>query len=208
MFALAESGGGSSDADVACSSQIHKEGCVETAHGPRDALIAAAEDGASPEARILADLQLTCGRQLFRLACAKLGSRADAEDTVQAVLCRALGALQAGTTINAGYLFVAIRREISETLARRERVETTDTHTLDAHPAACALSRMFAAATEDDRDLADRLGRLQSALPPRCRAVFELRAAGHTRYETAEQLGISIRTVDAHWRHAKFVASS
>ena len=143
---------------------------------------------------------------MFRLAIRMVGSEVDAEDAVQAVFLRALRRLEQGSALKPSYYFVAVRRECSEILKRRGRVETYETHALEALPTACDRSLSLAGILQENREDTQRLDALFETLPQRCRAVVELRFEGYGYAEIAAMLHISEKTVSGHWQRARSIA--
>ncbi len=131
---------------------------------------------------------------LVRAAEAMLRDRAAAEEVVQEMmlaLWRRRETLRVDESLRA-YLYQATRNRALNYL-RRVRVEARGEPYAVAH----ATAQPVADAELGERELADAIRDAVAALPPRCRAVFELsRVHGLTYAEIAQTLEISVKTVE------------
>ncbi len=133
------------------------------------------------------------GPPLFRVALARLGSAADAEDAVQDVfvgLARAGPALAAVDNLRA-YLFTALRHAAAKSAARTAAARR-----------APLPDDLAATAPRPPAD-ADRLERALAALPAAQRELVALKVDGGLTFaEIAACLGISPNTAASRYRYA------
>jgi RNA polymerase sigma-70 factor (ECF subfamily) len=133
---------------------------------------------------------------LFRVACALLGSRPDAEDAVQEVfvgLVRSRRLLAQVENLRA-YLFTALRSAVGRIAAARKKVAAVP---LADRP----LGRPETPAADIDQLV--RLERGLGALPAEQRQVVALKVDGGLTFaEIASCLGISINTAASRYRYA------
>ena len=160
----------------------------------RDPLIRGLSEGREEAFAALYD---RIGPALFRVAYARLGSRADAEDAVQDVfvgLVRARRKLEGVENLRA-YLFAALRRAAAKIAAVRPPARPVSPGDLAAvagpQPRAPDLERSV------------RLERALQALPPEQRELVAFKVdAGLTFAEIAALLGISANTAASRYRYA------
>jgi RNA polymerase sigma-70 factor (ECF subfamily) len=133
--------------------------------------------------------------RLVQLAQGMLGERATAEEIVQDVMLevwRRRKTLTVDTSLH-GYLFRATRNRTLNHLRHEKVVQRGSVY----------VTQETVAQPAGDQELAEReidvaLTQALSALPPRCREVFELSRVHGLKYaEIATTLGISIKTVEA-----------
>jgi RNA polymerase sigma factor (sigma-70 family) len=153
---------------------------------------------AAGDPRAFATLYNQFGDRLYRAALAMLGSRPDAEDTVQEVFVAILQSRRrlTGVTDLAAYLFTALRRAAGRCAARRAR-----------GPALCESSVNEAAASpalrDDQSPYGERLDRAVSALPVEQREVIALKIDGELSFAQIAQItGVSINTAASRYRYA------
>lgn len=155
---------------------------------------------AAGEEEAFAALYDSYGGRLFGCAYALLGSRQEAEDTVQDVFTALVRGRQALTGVErlGPYLFASLRRAATRRLARRNgRPSAVDPALLggvaEAHPAA-------AVDADDDRR---RLEAALAALPEEQREVVALKIDGELTFaEIGDLLGVSPNTAASRYRYA------
>jgi RNA polymerase sigma-70 factor (ECF subfamily) len=135
--------------------------------------------------------------KLYAYAFSVLQNEAQAEEVVQAVFCRIWEKRrqwQVHTSIKA-YLYGSVYHQCMDGLRRAKQVRKYQRHVLQRN------TEGQGPPASDKAELKDLEAKLQyalSQLPDQYRAIFQLsRFAGLKHREIAEQLGISVRTVEA-----------
>ncbi|MBX2946716.1 MAG: RNA polymerase sigma-70 factor [Cyclobacteriaceae bacterium] len=156
----------------------------------------------------LSDDQLAFA-QFFRLlykplmaACLPLiGSVELAEEIVSDVFCaiwKNRKTIQVHTSIKA-YLFTSIRNRAFDYLRKLKREKSTDLE----HAHGIASPEESQEDLMETRVLTERVESAINSLPPQCRTIFLLNREKGLKYrEIAEQLSISIKTVETHMGRA------
>ena len=135
--------------------------------------------------------------KLFSIASLKLNNPSEAEELVQDIfldIWKRREELQITACINA-YLATAVKYKIINILAKR-----------NCHSFYSAQAEKINTNTDISteqwlsfQELKGRLGKLVTALPEKCRLVFQLsRDAGLSQKAIASQLGIAEKTVESH----------
>jgi RNA polymerase sigma-70 factor (ECF subfamily) len=171
---------------------------LPVAHGVDEAVADAAADAdlvrvAQTDARAFAALYLRYRDRVLRYCAHRLGDGPEAEDAASAVFLKALRGLVGFRDRDGSFRswhFVIAHNEVADRRSHRTRHPEAR---LDAAGRAAAdwLPEERAAAADDYR----RVRLLLAALPPRERAVLELRAAELETAEIARVLGITAQNV-------------
>jgi RNA polymerase sigma-70 factor, ECF subfamily len=124
-----------------------------------------------------------------------------AEDCVQNVFVRLLerAANAQLPRLEGQYFFRGVRNECLHEIQRRRRWRTADLSTCEC--GGCDANAVATDAQPNDLDCVPTID--LTVLPPRCLAVCQCRARGLSYTETARELGISKKTVDAQIQRAK-----
>lgn len=139
--------------------------------------------------------------QLHRYAFTLLKDADDAKDIVQGVFLRLLEKQVPLHTIEhpRAYLYRSVYNESINSIKKTELKEKH--HALLVHDASNV--EMPGAAAEDIQVLKQKIEQVLDQLPPQCREVFVKSRADQKKYtEIASEMGIAVKTVEAHMSKA------
>ncbi len=140
--------------------------------------------------------------RLYRAARSRLGEVGEAEEVVQDIFCH-LWRRRSSLSLNKSfdhYFSIAVKYEVINRLAKRARVATYKKE-LSALPPPVGESLLHQV---DYRKLQQQLQVTIDALPKKSKLVFQLKhEGGYSLQQISHQLGISVKTVEAHLTKAR-----
>lgn len=161
-----------------------------------DPLLARLADG---DQRAFAKLYDRFGQQLLRAAMGMLGSRQDAEDTVQEVFTAVWKSRQCLNNSQdlTAYLFTVLRRAAGRIAIRRARAPRLSETAIHQTPTTLNQHEC------DANPYSDELQRALLALPTEQREVVALKIDGHLTFaQIAKVMEISVNTAASRYRYA------